>query len=261
MQEVAYAGLLEARRRELHRAVGCALEEIHRDAPDEALELLARHFSEADEPERAVRYLLKAGDGARALYANEEALHHYGKALAFMDRTGDDAGARATLFKVGLTHHLAFDFERAGDAYRDAFSLPADKRPAPVPTEQLETAMSMVEREFLPGHAYMSNAVWLAGHIFRPLLRIDQELTVLPEVAESFNVSADGMSYGSGSARAPAGATATRSMRRTSSSPGRECGRTGSRQPPCSRTSRRHGRSTTGRSSFDCELLAATSST
>ena len=66
VQEVAYATLVEQRRRELHNSVGRALEELHRDSPSEVYGLLARHFSEADEAEPAVEYLLKAGDAARA---------------------------------------------------------------------------------------------------------------------------------------------------------------------------------------------------
>jgi len=82
VQEVAYATLVEGRRRELHASVGRVLEELHRDSPTEVYGLLARHFSEADEAEAAVEYLLRAGDAARAVYANEQALEHYGAALA-----------------------------------------------------------------------------------------------------------------------------------------------------------------------------------
>ncbi len=61
VQEAAYGTLLEARRRALHLRVGEALVELHRDSPAEVYAPLARHFAEADEPERAVEYLLKAG--------------------------------------------------------------------------------------------------------------------------------------------------------------------------------------------------------
>ena len=89
VQEAAYGSLVEARRRELHLRVGEALVELHRDSPAEVYGLLAHHFAEADEPERAVEYLLKAGDTARAGYAEEEAIELYRRALGFMERTGD----------------------------------------------------------------------------------------------------------------------------------------------------------------------------
>ena len=71
VQEVAYASLVDSKRRKLHKRVGEALEEIYKESPEEAYGLLARHFTEADEPEKAVDYLLKAGDAARAVYADQ----------------------------------------------------------------------------------------------------------------------------------------------------------------------------------------------
>ena len=77
--------------------------------------------TEADEPEKAVDYLLKAGDAARAVYADQEALEHYRKARAFLARLGDERRARDTLFKMALAYHLAFDFESAEEMYDEAF--------------------------------------------------------------------------------------------------------------------------------------------
>ena len=54
--------------------------------------------------------IVKAGDAARAGYAQEEAIGLYRRALGFMERTGDAARARSTLLKIALTHHLAFDY-------------------------------------------------------------------------------------------------------------------------------------------------------
>jgi class 3 adenylate cyclase/tetratricopeptide (TPR) repeat protein len=98
VQDVAYASLLEPKRRELHRRVGEALEEIYRDAPTEAYGLLAHHFAEADEPAKAVEYLVKAGDAARGLNANEEAARHYERAIDAVQRLeGTEEGERIEL--------------------------------------------------------------------------------------------------------------------------------------------------------------------
>src|SRR5262249_39988443 len=129
VQEVAYGTLVEARRRSLHRAVGEALVGLYRDSPGEVYGLLGRHFAEAGEAGRAVEYLLKAADAARAVYADQEAIELYRRALGFMGRTGDDERARETLLKIALTHHLAFDFHHANEALTSAFA-----RPAPAPT-------------------------------------------------------------------------------------------------------------------------------
>ena len=121
LQEVAYANLLDSTRRKLHKRVGEALEEINRESPEEVFALLARHFAEANEPEKAVEYLLKAGDAARALYADQDALEHYRKARDFLVRLGDERRARDTLFKMALAQHLAFNFEEAEELYDEAF--------------------------------------------------------------------------------------------------------------------------------------------
>jgi class 3 adenylate cyclase len=59
-QDVAYASLLVQRRRELHGLVGLAIEELYADRLPEHYEMLAHHFSRAEDWERALAYLLKA---------------------------------------------------------------------------------------------------------------------------------------------------------------------------------------------------------
>ena len=194
LREVAYESLLETRRRELHRAAGLALEELHVDAPEEIAGLLAYHFAEADEPEQAARYLVAAGDAARALYANQEALEHYRRAVPFLERVGDESGARDTLLRMGLTHHLAFEFEATNTTYREAFARRTEPEPALEPTERIETAVHQTAA-VVPGYGITSNEFWIARHLFRGLVDVDARLNVVPDVAESFEISADGRRY------------------------------------------------------------------
>jgi len=193
VQEVAYATLVEQRRRELHGTVGRALEDLHRDSPTEDYGLLARHFSEADEAEAAIEYLLKAGDAARAVYANEQALEHYGVALGFMHRTGDAQRARKTLFKVALTHHLAFDFQSASSAWEEALSYAVEPQRLE-PKARLRLLFSPT-LDFVPGYVYSQSGGWFAQHLFRGLVRLDDELNVVPDLASELTVSADGRTY------------------------------------------------------------------
>ncbi len=197
VQEVAYAGLLDSKRRKLHRRVGEELEALYAESQDEVYVLLARHFSEADEPEKAVEYLLKAGDAARALYAEQEALDHYEKARTFLARTGDDRRARDTLFKMALAHHLAFDFERAEDAYDEAFCCRVPPSSRLERTERIETGVQFDCETFdlVPGYAYATEEMAILGHLYRGLLTVDRELNVLPAMADNFRVSSDGLTY------------------------------------------------------------------
>jgi ABC-type transport system substrate-binding protein/class 3 adenylate cyclase len=194
VQEVAYSSLVDSKRKKLHMRVGEALEEIYTESPEEAYALLARHFSEAEEPEKAVDYLLKAGDQARAFYADREALEHYRKARSFLALTGDEGRARDTLFKMALTYHLAFDFEHAEEMYDEAFCCRVDAPARHEPTERLETAVYKPET-VVPGHVYSAEGMKITEHLFRGLLMIDGELNVLPSLADNMRVSSDGLNY------------------------------------------------------------------
>src|SRR5919202_3900129 len=194
VQEVAYAGLVEPKRRKLHKRVGEALEELYSGSLEEIYGLLARHFTEADEPEKAVEYLLKAGDRARAIYADQEALEHYRRARSFLARLGDDARARETLFKMALAEHLAFRFEEAEELYDEAFCCRVDATPALEPTETLDVHAPAPE-EVTPSEVYSTDSMVFTEHLFRGLLMVDRELNVVPSIADNFRVSRDGREY------------------------------------------------------------------
>lgn len=85
VQEVVYQSLLLRRRTELHGRVGRILEELGgcADRPQrlEDLVALGYHFSLSIEKLKGARYLLAAGEWARAIYANDDAIRHYEKAL------------------------------------------------------------------------------------------------------------------------------------------------------------------------------------
>jgi ABC-type transport system substrate-binding protein/class 3 adenylate cyclase len=193
VQEVAYASLVESRRRELHLAAGRALEELHADTPEEAYEILARHFSEAAESGKAVEYLLKAGDAAWALYADRSALQHYRRALDLMD-PGNPL-ARELLFKIALAHHLDFTFDKADRAWREACALPARAPNGSGATERLVTAGTRPNGRFLPGHTYDSFGWWFATDLFSGLLRLERDLSVVPDAAAEIRVLDDGLRY------------------------------------------------------------------
>src|SRR3989454_8992955 len=88
-QDVAYASLLVQRRKELHRLVGLAIEELYTDRLPEHYEVLAHHFSRAQDWGRALDYLLKAAEKATKAFGVRQALHLYGEALEVADRLGE----------------------------------------------------------------------------------------------------------------------------------------------------------------------------
>jgi class 3 adenylate cyclase/tetratricopeptide (TPR) repeat protein len=81
-QEVTYRALVEEQRRELHRAVGQAMEAVD----PTAVERLAHHYSCSGSRDKALFYLDKAAHKAQGEYANDTALNYYNQALALEER-------------------------------------------------------------------------------------------------------------------------------------------------------------------------------
>ncbi|MGH7390381.1 MAG: ATP-binding protein, partial [Candidatus Rokuibacteriota bacterium] len=83
VHEVVYQNLLLSRRTELHEQVARALERAVGPRPERLsdLEALGHHWSLSADRPRGARYLLAAGDWARAVYANDDAIRHYERAL------------------------------------------------------------------------------------------------------------------------------------------------------------------------------------
>jgi adenylate cyclase len=104
VHEVVYQNLLLARRTELHERVARALERAAGAHPERLsdLEALGHHWSLSADKPRGARYLLAAGDWARGVYANEDAIRHYERALRTLaDCDGCDDLARTARERLG----------------------------------------------------------------------------------------------------------------------------------------------------------------
>ena len=101
-QEVAYDGLLEHRRRELHGRVGVAIERLHRDRLEEHLDRLAHHFSRAELWDEAVRYALQAADRSGSLAQFADALKTLERARAWLAKLPDGPECRGRLADILL---------------------------------------------------------------------------------------------------------------------------------------------------------------
>ena len=79
-----------------------------------------------------------------------------------MRRTGDAQGARNTLFKVALAHHLAFDFQSASRAWKEALAHTVEPRRLEA-TARLQLLFPP-PWDFVPGYVYTpwGGLVWAA---------------------------------------------------------------------------------------------------
>ncbi len=105
-QQALYESLLLARRRELHRDVARAIEDLFADRLSDAYGMLAYHYGRAEELAKAEEYLFRAADEAARAAAPDEALDLFREASRVYMLLHGDGGdpARLALLekKIGL---------------------------------------------------------------------------------------------------------------------------------------------------------------
>ena len=117
-QDVTYASLLVQRRKELHGLSG-GHEELYADRLAEHFEMLAHHFSHAEDWDRALDYLLKAAEKATQAFGLRQALDLYTEALVVADRRREPVPATTIMVIHRARADLFFgigDFVRSREA-------------------------------------------------------------------------------------------------------------------------------------------------
>ena len=107
IRQAVSGGLLSARSQALHAAAGEAVEVVYAGRLEEAYDVLAHHFSRADEPSRALTYLVHLADRSARSYALEDAVRLLQDALGTTDRLHpDERGPRRLEVVYRLAHGL-----------------------------------------------------------------------------------------------------------------------------------------------------------
>jgi predicted ATPase/DNA-binding SARP family transcriptional activator/regulation of enolase protein 1 (concanavalin A-like superfamily) len=131
-REAAYHGLLKQERLGYHRRVAETLQRLYPEQIEEYAGLLAYHWEQAENPRRAVEYLLRAGEQARIGYANAEAIDYCQRALAWMEPPGSEAyppGWRlSALSGLGKARFFAGQVSAAEAPLREATGLAEEMR-------------------------------------------------------------------------------------------------------------------------------------
>ena len=209
LREVTYESLLKRLRRVYHGLVADWLLEQSGERVEEYTALIAEHLALAGRTEEAVDYLLQAGDRARALYAHQEAIRAYERALALLtDQAADpDAAGLAqeraarTQMKLGLTYDSAFDFRRARQAYEAGFALwqRSSQRAAtgslPPAPHALRVAGTSDPQTLDPGLCHDADGARAIWQLFSGLVGHTPELGIVPDVAARWEVLDGGRRY------------------------------------------------------------------
>jgi len=90
IRDAAYESLLKGRRAQLHAAIAGALEQSFADLVAAQPEIVAHHFTEAGEPDKAITYWVQAGRLASLRSANAEAFSHLKNGLELLDQVTDE---------------------------------------------------------------------------------------------------------------------------------------------------------------------------
>jgi ABC-type oligopeptide transport system substrate-binding subunit/class 3 adenylate cyclase len=199
-QEVAYNGILLKKKKEIHEKIGKAIEALYPDRLEEHYELLAYHYLHSANTDKAVDYLSQAGDRARGLYAHQEAIDCYQRSLAFLKKQGEHEQAARALMKLGLTYHSAFDFRRAHQAYEEglilwqragelepAVSLPSAPHALRVFWDEPQTLLPTIVLDVY--------SIVVMSQLFGMLVELSPEMDVVPDVAQTWEVSEGGRKY------------------------------------------------------------------
>ncbi len=200
LQNYLYNSLDPVERVHLHQEVGTALEELYGKGVEEVTVQLAHHFQEAGVAQKAVGYLSQAGDRARGLYAHDEAIDCYQRALTLLKKQADYERAAQTLMKLGLVYTAAFEPEKARQAYQQAFTLwkplgdGTDWVASRLPPAVLHVAVG--EPVSLdPGQGYDTDSHFLQAQLFEGLVEIGVDQNVLPAAAARWEVIDGGIRY------------------------------------------------------------------
>jgi tetratricopeptide (TPR) repeat protein len=95
VQDAAYGSLLKQERRQLHGRVGEALENLYPERREELAPVLAMHFEQAGDTEKAIDYFASGAEHALRQNALHEAYGAFEQAASLIDQEPDDASLPA----------------------------------------------------------------------------------------------------------------------------------------------------------------------
>jgi class 3 adenylate cyclase/predicted ATPase len=124
--DVVYNSLLKSQRKEMHKRTGSVIEELFPKRLEEAAPLLAYHFDKGAVAEKAFEYMVKGARRAARVYANQEAVDRYLRALTFGDAVPkiDVAQAHEAL---GDVYFVMSEYQAAAEQFDAALKSNDDR--------------------------------------------------------------------------------------------------------------------------------------
>jgi ABC-type transport system substrate-binding protein/class 3 adenylate cyclase len=195
IQEAASRTLVAEEATRLHREAAVWLEATYAGREDEVVGLLAHHWLAARDEDKAVVCLTRAGDRARQEYALDEAIGHYRELLPILERRGERREVALVLFKLALALHMSLRFAEANETYQRAFAFWDPPPPAAAPGSTVRVATSYLPNDPDPRSAIAWPNIQLCMNLFDRLVEAWPERTIVPSLAERWEISEDGLRY------------------------------------------------------------------
>lgn len=204
VQESAYSTLLFERRREYHRRVAEALDQLFPTAVFEQASFLAHHYEQANEIEKAIYYLQLAADQSRLLFSHTEAEKLYNRTISLLETHqphNREELARIWL-KLAQVYANQADYETAQLYYERAFAYfdtVQEQREAVAVRagEQRPFRWGLVahEESFDPALVQSGEYTEILQNLYEGLIEVDDEWNIIPAVARRWEILENGRLY------------------------------------------------------------------
>ncbi|HWO01835.1 MAG TPA: hypothetical protein VNS63_21450, partial [Blastocatellia bacterium] len=163
IREVLYEELNPIRRRRLHRLAAEALESHH----PSAVERLAYHYIQAGDYERGLNYAKRAAHEAKRVFAFDEAIAAYGRALECSESLGLVDEQITQHESIGKIYQLQGETIAAGEHFEHALALTGN--PNERARLQLEAASALVAIGNQRGVEYIREALTVLDSSTNPM--------------------------------------------------------------------------------------------
>jgi tetratricopeptide (TPR) repeat protein len=173
-----YRRLSPGERRLLHGDVAAALEKLYDGQLDEMAVQLGRHFHQAGDYERACQYFTLAAERAARLFANDEAIGHYTRAIELTRHASQDVASVALLHRGrGLAYEALGEFEQARADHESILQIARAAAERPVEHVEWRALLDLGKlwrsRDYNRSRDYFERALDLARRTEAPAVLAD----------------------------------------------------------------------------------------
>jgi len=123
----AYRSLSSIKQKRLHKMVADILKEVYKDHIEEYYSDIGMHLERSDKTEEAIEYYILAGDRDESVYAHEEAIEMYKKALELVEDTPDTSMKKEILERLADVYNVLGMYEKSEECYQKSMMATEDK--------------------------------------------------------------------------------------------------------------------------------------